>query len=238
MKSVVVGTLAVLALAGVASAQSKARRACKVLCTPSVTLMPAMLRTHLFGGPSVRSLSTGVEQRLPSSSQFELIVAVASRTAIPRLSVFGSTQWFPNAAESRNPFTLYTASELGGHVRANAPTVTLGASEALLTAPEMGGWADLAANVADLYSQSARPTDQSAYTHKLDFELVTHVNAFAWIPPRTYVHRLALFGILDYVASGLPRVGDQVPKGREFMTAARPTSLILGLTIPITPPAQ
>jgi len=200
--------------------------------------MPAMLRTHLFGGPVVKSLSTGAEQRLPSSSQFEFIVAVSSRTAVPRLSVFGSTQWFPNAAESRNPFTLYTASELGGHVRANAPTVTIGASEALLTAPETRGWADLAANVADLYSQSARPSDQSAYTHKLDFELVTRVNAFAWTPRQTYVHRVSLFGILDYVASGLPREGDQVPKGREFMTAARPTSLIVGLSIPITQPVQ
>jgi len=241
MRIVIVGVLglsSIASIAGNAGAQSNAQRSCKVLCTPSVTLMPAMLRTHLFGGPLVKSLSTGAEQRLPSSSQLELIVAVASRSAIPRLSLFGSAQWFPNAAESRNPFTLYTASELGGHVRANAPTVTLGASEALLTSSETGGLADLAANVADLYSQAARPTDESAYTHKLDFELVTHVNAFAWTPGRTYVHRLNVFGILDYVAAGLPRAGDQVPKGRQFMADARPTSLIVGLSIPLTPPTQ
>jgi hypothetical protein len=42
MRPVVMGALACSALAGVASAQSKALRKCKVLCTPSVTLMPAM----------------------------------------------------------------------------------------------------------------------------------------------------------------------------------------------------
>jgi len=213
-------------------------RPCRVLCAPSIALMPSVIRTHLFGGPRVRSVATGVEKRLPSTSDFELIIVAAARTAVPRLSLFGSVQWLPNASEQRNPFTLYTANELGEPIRANAPTVTMGGSVALVAAPETHGWLDLAANVGDLYSQAARPTDKSAYTHKLDLDLVAHLHAFAWTPRATWLHRVTVFSILDYVATGLPKAGDEVPVGRVFETDARPTSLIAGLSLPITPPAR
>jgi hypothetical protein len=94
---------------------------------------------------------------------------------------------------------------------------------------------DVDANVGDLFSQSARPSDASSYTHKLDLDLVAHAHAFEWTPPRTYLHRVSLFAILDYVATGLPRAGDQVPQGRLFLTDARPLSLIAGVALPITP---
>lgn len=211
---------------------------CHALCAPSVTIMPGVIRTHLFGGPTVRTLATGAEQRLPGSSSFELIAAVAARTAIPRVSLFGSVQWLPNATEQRNPFTLYTASELGSPIRANAPTATMGASISLLPAAQAHGWLDLAANVGDLYSQAARPTDKSAYTHKLDLDLVAHLHAFAWTPANVWLHRVSVYSILDYVATGLPKAGDEVPVGRVFVTAARSTSLIVGLSLPITPAPQ
>ena len=211
---------------------------CRIVCGPALTLMPGVIRTHLFGGPRVRSLATGVEQRLDGSANFELIAAVAARTALPRLSLFGSVQWLPNAAEQRNPFTLYTANELGSAIHANAPTVTMGGSVALLPAAQTRGWLDLAANVGDLFSQSARPSDRSAYTHKLDLDLVAHVHAFSWTPPTTWVHRVSVYSILDYVATGLPKAGDEVPEGRIFLTDARPTSLIVGLTLPVTPVPQ
>lgn len=214
------------------------RSACHVLCAPSVALMPAVIRTHLFGGPIVRTVATGVRSRLPGTSNFEMIVAVAARTALPRLSLFGSVQWLPNASEQRNPFTLYTASELGEPVRANAPTVTIGASVSLLPAAATNGLLDVAGNVGDLFSQAARPRDKSAYTHKLDLDLVAHLHAFAWTPGATWLHGVTVFSILDYVATGLPRVGDEVPVGRVFETDARPTSLIVGLSLPITPPAR
>jgi hypothetical protein len=224
---------ACLCLAAPASAQTS--RQCAFLCAPTITLMPGVLRTHLFGGPTVRSLSSGDEHRLPSSTNAEIILSVASQSAIPRLSLFGSLQWLPNATEARNPFTLYTASELGTSVRANAPTATFGVSGSLLPATQTHGWVDLALNVGDLFSQAARPDDKSSYTHKLDLDLVTHVDAFAWTPKSTWIHRVSIFGILDYVATGIPRAGDVVPQGREFMTRARPTGLIIGLALPVTP---
>jgi hypothetical protein len=221
--------------AAVAGAQQTKR--CSWLCAPSVTLMPGMLRTHLFGGPTVESMSTGAEHRLESSSSLELILAVASKTRIPRLNLFGSVQWLPNQTEARNPFTLYSANELGSPVRANAPTATFGLTGMLLPAEETRGWFDAGVNVGDLYSQAARPDDKSAYTHKLDLELVTHVNVFDALPKGTYAHRVALYGILDYVATGLPRAGDEVPVGRVFVTRARPTALIVGLALPLSPKA-
>ena len=215
------------------AAQTMRARHCRVLCAPVVTLMPAMLRTHLFNGPRVQSLSTGDTHRLPSSTTFELIVGASSRTALPHVSVFGSAQWLPNATESRNPFTLYTAGELGGPVRANAPTVTVGASAAVLSATQTRGWLDLAANVGDLFSQAARPGDRAAYTHKLDLDLVAHAHVFRDAPRYTYLHAASVFGILDYVATGLPNAGDEVPTGRHFVTDARPLALIVGLALPL-----
>ncbi len=210
------------------------RASCRLLCAPTIALLPSVLHTHLFGGPLVRPLPNGVVRRLPASSHLELIGVVSARTPLPHVSVYGSVQWLPNATEAENPFTLYTASELGSPIRANAPTASMGVSLSILAAAATGGWVDLGGNVADLFSEAARPDDRSAYTHKLDLELVTHVHAFDWTPPLTYVHRVTVFAILDYVASGLPRAGDEVPVGRAFVTAARPSALIAGLSLPLS----
>jgi hypothetical protein len=201
----------------------------------TVTFMPSAIRTHIFGGPLVQS-NGGQPHHLPSTSDVELIFVVATKTKVPQLSVFGSVQWLPNAAEQRNPYTLYTADELGGHVRANAPTATLGLSYTFVAPTQTSGWLDLAAIVGDLYSQAARPDDRSAYTHKLDLDLLTHVHAFAATPPHGYLHDVTLFAFLDYVATGLPRAGDQVPATRRFLSAARPAALIVGLAFPLVRP--
>ena len=224
-------------LARPAAAQGTAP-SCHFLCAPIITMMPGMVRTHLAGGPRVRAMSTGAVTQLPSASIAEVIIAAASRTSVPHLSLFGSVQWLPNAASTKNPFTLYTASELGTHIRANAPTVTAGASISLLAPPETKGWFDAAVNVGDLFSQAARPDDRSAYTHKLVLDLVAHAHAFAWAPEGSYLHRTSVYAILDYVATGLPRVGDEVPLGRTFVSDARPLALVVGLALPITPPAK
>ena len=208
---------------------------CAALCAPTIVLMPAMLRTHLFGGPRVQDIASSRIERLPSSTNLEIILAASATTAIPRTSAFYSVQWLPNAPEQRNPFTLYTASQLGGSLRANAPTMTLGASISALTASQTRGIVDLDGVVADLFSQAARPGDKSSFTHKLDLELATHWHPFNALSQHDYLHRVTLLGLLDYVATGLPRAGDEVPKGRLFLDNARPTSLIIALAFPLTP---
>ena len=217
------------------AAQSSPPPRCHILCAPTVLLMPGVVRTHLLRGPLVRDTKTGVETRLPGSSNFEMIVAVASRTALPRVSLVASAQWLPNAAEGRNPFTLYTASELGTHIRANAPTLVAGGSIALVAPSATAGWFDAAFNVGDLFSQAATPDDKSAYTHKLDLDLVTHLHLFDALSAREYMHRVTVYGILDYVATGLPSAGDEVPLGRAFVSGARPLALVAGLSFPLTP---
>lgn len=228
--------LMALAMSVAALRQGHAQSApCHVVCAPTVALMPGAVRTHVLHAPRVRDAGGAPVHALPGTWNGEMIVAVASRTALPRLGVFGSVQWLPNASTARNPFTLYTADALGTHVRANAPTLVVGGSLALVTPEATRGWLDLAANVGDLFSQAARPDDRASYTHKLDLDLVTHLHAFAWAPPRTYLRRMSAYAILDYVATGLPRAGDEVPVGREFVSSARPAALVLGLVLPITP---
>jgi hypothetical protein len=219
---------------GPAEAQSPPS-SCRIVCVPSVTLLTGLIRTHLFGGPTVRKLSTGAESRIPGATSTELLLVTSARTAIPRTSILASVQWLPNATEQRNPFTEYTAAELGGRVRANAPTATFGLSATLVTPAQTQGWVDLAALAADLFSQAARPDDRSAYTHKLDLDLVAHVHVFAKMPSATWLHRVSLYGILDYVATGLPRAGDEVPEGRRFVTGAKPAALLMGFALPLTP---
>jgi len=58
------------------------------------------------------------------------------------------------------------------------------------------------------------------------------------MPRAAWLRRVTVFSILDYVATGLPKAGDEVPVGRVFESDARPTSLIAGLSLPVTPPAR
>ena len=209
---------------------------CKLVCAPALTLMPGMIRTHALHAPRVRELATNQIVTLPGKSSFELIGAFVAPTALSRASLFASVQWLPNAKESANPYTLYTASDLGEQLRANAPSVTMGVSLALLTPMMSQGWFTLNGNVGDLYSQAAEPDDKSSYSHKLDLDLVGTLNVFNQLPKAEYLHRVGVYGILDFVATGLPKAGDEVPKGeRVFVDDARSVSLIVGLSLPFAP---
>ena len=113
------------------------------------------------------------------------------------------------------------------------------ASSLALVAPSStAGWFDAALNVGDLFSQAATPDDRSAYTHKLDLDLVTHLHIFGALPKHDYLQRVSAYAILDYVATGLPAAGDEVPLGRVFVSGARPLALVAGLAFPLTPAAQ
>ena len=209
---------------------------CKLVCAPALTLMPGMIRTHALHAPRVRELATNQIVTLPGKSSLELIGAFVAPTALSRASLFASVQWLPNAKESANPYTLYTASDLGEQLRANAPSVTMGVSLALLTPMMSQGWFTLNGNVGDLYSQAAEPDDKSSYSHKLDLDLVGTLNVFNELPKAEYLHRVGVYGILDFVATGLPKAGDEVPKGeRVFVDDARSVSLIVGLSLPFAP---
>lgn len=208
---------------------------CRIICRAQVSLIPSVITNHLFSRPTVRALATGAVQELPSTSNAELIFGVSAPTALERVALYGSVQWLPTASEKRNPFTLYAASDVGTSVRANAPTVSGGVSLAIVRPQDADGWASLDAHIGDLYSSAARPGDVGAYTHKLDLGLVASWSLFGALPKHTYLHGVSLLTLLDYVATGLPRAGDEVPKGeRVFLKSARSASFIAGLSFPLT----
>jgi hypothetical protein len=208
-----------------------------IICAPSLVFESALNRSHLFGGPEVRSLADGSVSHLPSQSSLELFFVVAAPIRVPRTSLFLSLQWLPNASAAANPFTEYTASELGtGAVRANMPSATFGVSVDAITSAMARGWVTLAPYLGDLYSTAARPEDESAYTHKLDAGLNAGVALMNWLSPHVWLRNVKGFMILDDVLIGLPRAGDEVPKGeRVFLTDARPAALIAGLSVPLAP---
>jgi hypothetical protein len=221
----------------IVSAQQQQK--CKLVCAPKFTLMPGMIRTHALHAPRVRELATNQIVTLPSKSSLEVIGAFIAPTAIQWASLYASVQWLPNAKESANPYTLYTASDVGEQLRANAPSVNMGATVALLQPPMTKGWFTLNGNVSDLYSKAAEPDDKSSYTHKLDLDLVGTLDVFNELPKAEYLHRVGVYGILDFVATGLPKAGDEVPKGeRVFVDDARSVSLIVGLSLPFAPMAS
>jgi len=215
-----------------------AQKQCNFLCAPSVVIEPSMITNHLFSRPGVRALSTGAVHTLPSTTNLEIVVAASLKTLWPTVSLYGSVQWLPNATAARNPSTLYTASDVDADkIRANAPTASGGVSFTLIQPTETKGLLSINANVGDLFSNAARPNDASAYTHKLDLGLVGTWNVFESLPKHTYAHSLAVVTLLDYVATGLPKAGDEVPKGeRVFVNSVHSPSLIIGLSIPLVQP--
>ena len=234
------GGLAIgLAIGSVVAAPARAQSASchAIICAPSLVFESALNRSHLFGGPGVRSLTDGVESHLPWQSNLELFFVTSAPTGIPRTSLFLSLQWLPNATAKANPFTEYTASELGaGAVRANELSATFGVSVDAVTSAMTNGWVTVAPYVGDLYSTAARPDDQGAYTHKLDTGLNVGVGILNWLQPHVWLRNVKGFAILDDVLIGLPRAGDEVPRGeRVFLTDARPATLIAGLSVPLAP---
>ena len=209
---------------------------CRSICAPTVLFQPSMIRSHLFGGPLVTHLATGTTDRIPSRTSLQLQFVVTATTAIPRTHLNLTMQWLPNASASANPFTEYSASDVGTGIRANTPSFALNASVDAVRPQETGGWLGVAGYAGDLFSPAARPGDQSDYTHKLDLGLITTLNVFSRMPKSSWVHGVAAFAILDHVATGLPHAGDIVPKGvRRYVSSARPTALIAGLSIPVAP---
>ena len=228
--------IALMVLAVPAAAQSGAKR-CSFICSPTLSFDIAANVSHIGMSPKVRSLSTGVVTSLPSTTNSELLLVISARTAIPRSSLFTSVQWLPTANARRNPFTEYTASESGDQsIRANTLSATFGLSVTAIDDKLTKGWGTLSVYAGDLFSNAARPDDGSEYTHKLDLGLNATAKPFSRVSPRyTWVHGVSAFAILDLVATGLPKAGDEVPRGtRTFVDNAHALSLIFGVGLPLS----
>jgi hypothetical protein len=227
--------LGALVLAPPVCAQQRSR--CHVICAPSFHFQPSFVRTHIFGSPTVRSLTTGQETTLPAVSALQLGFSLLVPTVIPRTSLSANIYWFPNAAEKANPYTEYTASEIPGqHIRANSPSVSLLVNVNVIARPQTSGVFALTAYGGDQFGPAAEPNDQGAYTHKLEVGVTASVDPFIALSSTNYLHDVAVFGVIDYRLTGLPGKGDEVPMGeRIFLTGAKPATLTIGLDFPIAP---
>lgn len=222
----------------VAPASAQDHDPCSSICTPTLAFNVAANKSHVFGSPTVRNDTTGRISELPSNTALQLQFFASAKTRIERLNVFAALTWLPSAKTRANPFTEYTASQVGEDIKANHVSLSVGALGDLIPKKMAHGYAALQAYVADLLSPAARPADASAYTHKLDLGGVGLLYPFAGMDSATVLHKsgLYLYANLDYVATGLPKAGDNVPKGvRTFMTGAKPAVLVLGAGIPIMP---
>ena len=214
---------------------------CTMICAPTIALNVAENTSHVFGSPSVRNDTTGVVSKLPSRHNLQLQLFVSAKTQLQHLYVFVASTWLPTAKTRANPYTEYTASEVGEDIRANHVNVTLGALADIIPASSTRKYFALQGYVADLLSPAARPRDASTYTHKLDLGGVALLYPFAGTDSTSALHKSGfyLYGNLDYVATGLPKKGDDVPKGvRTFLTGAKPAVFILGVGLPVAPLLQ
>lgn len=225
-------------LPAASAAAQQGGKSCTIICAPTVIFGIGEDRTHVFGGPTVRNDSTGVVSKVPSQSVMLLQFVSIAKTAVPHLQLYVSATWLPTARSRANPFTEYTANQVGeDRIRANEMTLSGGAMIELLPKDATKGWFGVNGYFADLLSPAARPSDASAYTHKLDLGALALLYPFAGLDSTSALRKSGIFATLtlDYVATGLPRAGDTVPKGRTFLTAAKPAALIGTIAIPVAP---
>ena len=194
-------------------AAAQLQATCTVLCTPQLLVEPTFTIENVFRGPRVVT-PAGDEQPLGRQRVFEVIIAADIPTRFPRLGFTAEAIVVP-------------------FVRDNAVELELETNIGLIQSEQTKGWVSSHFDVVDKFSPAERPSDRSAYTHKLNFEWDTAVAIFSKLPDGHWLRDVELEGSLDYVATGLPEAGDQVD-GETFITAASPWSFSVVLVIPVT----
>jgi hypothetical protein len=212
VKAALVAAMIVMLAAPTAWAQSPA--SCRVLCSPEFKIEPTITFTNLFGSPRIAG-DDGRVTRQPRESEFELILSLGLPT---RLS------WLEFTVEAIVlPFD-----------RDSAPELEFETNFIWLPSERTSGWITSHLDVVDKFSPAERPTDQRAYTHKLNFELDTSFSVFNWLSEGRWLRGVELEGSLDYVASGLPRAGDRI-EGVQFLDDASGWSFSLVFVLPVAP---
>jgi hypothetical protein len=234
-KPFVIAAIATAVCAAPGLAQQK--KPCKSICQPTLVGSVSAVRSHLFNSPTVRSLKDGTTHKLPANTNTQLQLYVFAPTLVPRTEIFVSAQWLPTAKATQNPFTQYTASELStDEVTANLPSVSMGLRVNVVKPDQTAGWVGLIPYAGDLFSKAQRPDDMSDYTHKLDLGATLTLSVFNWLSPHDWLSKVIGAATLDYVATGQPHAGDEVPKGeRVFVDSVHSPTLIVSLVIPVAP---
>ena len=194
------------------------RDQCAFLCAPELKIEPTFTIENFFNPARVETIENGVvveTVRQGRDRVFELVFAAGVPTEIPRVG-FTFEAIF-------SPFRNDTEVEL-----------ELELNLTWLEPEQTGGWVESHFDIIDKFSPAERPTDTSAYTHKLNIELDTAVLLFKWLPDDNWLRNVELEGSLDYVATGLPKAGDVIGDER-FLDDASPWSFSVVVVLPLAP---
>ncbi|HIC58105.1 MAG TPA: hypothetical protein EYO94_11940 [Acidobacteria bacterium] len=239
MRLVVFVVTGLSAAVSVVSAQTNESPRCAVVCAPELKVEPNITFENVFGRARVEPLNAGTtgesSSLQPRESAFEMVLALGIPTEIPRVGITLETIFSPLGESDINPFTGVTRSDLNGAVfRDNGLEFELELNLDWLTARQTGGWIESHFDIVDKFSPAERPTDRSAYTHKLNFELDTAFLIFKWLPEGNWLKNVEVEGSLDYVATGLLQAGDIHDNVRYLQDASR-WSFSLVAVLPIAP---
>lgn len=190
-----------------------AQNNCWILCAPTVKVEPTLTFSNLTARHRVRQLPDGEPRRAPRERTFEVILAADIPTQAPRLG-----------------FTIEAILPRNEPVEFELETNLI-----WLTSRQTKGWVSSHFDIVAKYSPAERPGDRGPYTHKLNLELDTAVAIFNGLPEGWWLRRLEVEGSLDYVATGLPKRGDEIPTGQLFLDDASPWSFSLVVVIPLAP---
>jgi hypothetical protein len=187
---------------------------CRVLCSPTFKVEPTITVTNLFGSPRIMS-DDGTVTRELRETEFELILSLGLPTRVSWLEFTIEAIFLPFDPDS-------------------TPELEFETNFLWLPGERTRGWITSHFDVVDKFSAAERPTDQRAYTHKLNFELDTSFAVFNRLPEGRWLRRVELEGSFDYVATGLPKAGDRFD-GSLFLDDASPWSFSLVFVLPVAP---
>lgn len=201
-------------VAAVADVTAQEQKACRFLCSPEFKVEPTITITNLFGSPRIQVDDAAIT-RERRETEFEVILSMDLPTRIP---------WFGFTVEAIVlPFD-----------RSSTPELEFETNFTWLSAERTRGWLSSHFDVVDKFSEAERPGDRRAYTHKLNLELDTSVALFKWLTEGRWLRGVELEGSLDFVATGLPKVGDRID-GMRFLDNASPWSFSIVFVLPVAP---
>lgn len=230
---IVLFLLAALFAAAPAAAQTQDDRPCLVLCAPELKIEPTFTIEHLAGRHRVEA--DGAVERVARETVFELIVALDVPTRIPRVGVTLEAIFIPFGDTSVHPFTGAPPSAAGRRsIRDNGVEIESELNVELFDTDQTAGWVSSHFDIVDQFSPGETPRVGSVYTHKLDLEWDTAFHIFNRLQRASWLRNVEVELSLDYLATGLPKAGDEVGDER-FIDRASPWSLSFVLVFPLAP---
>jgi hypothetical protein len=205
---------ATIVVLGTAPAWAQEPAPCRVLCAPEFKIEPTITFTNLFDSPRLMT-DDGTVTRESREIQFELILSLGLPTRVSWLEFTVEAIFLPFDRDS-------------------TPELEFESNFIWLPSERTRGWITSHFDVVDKFSAGERPTDQQAYTHKLNLELDTSVSLFNWLSEGRWLRGVELEGSLDYVAAGLPKAGDRID-GTRLLDDASPWSFSLVFVLSVAP---